>query len=171
MGGLAHYFEEEGVPTTQISLIREHTEQIRPPRALWVPFELGRPLGVPNEVGFQRRVLLSALRLLEAPQGPIIEDFGEDVPAATPHDASLFCPISISLRPGELSESERLRAAFSEEFAAMRSWYDLAVKKRGRTTVGNSGLDLEALVDFIFPFAVGTSPKKPERLTFRYRMS
>ena len=28
MGGLAHYFEDEGVPTTQISLIREHSAAI-----------------------------------------------------------------------------------------------------------------------------------------------
>jgi hypothetical protein len=161
VGGLAHYFEEEGVPTTQISLIREHTEQIKPPRALWVPFELGRPLGVPNDADFQRRVLLAALRLFEAPRGPIIEDFGEDAPAAPSQDAPLFCPISIAPPSGELTEAERLRAAFNEEFAAMRSWYDLAVKKRGRTTVGNSGLDLDTLVEFIFPFAEGSLPQNP----------
>ena len=48
MGGLAIYFEEEGLATTQISLIRIHTERTRPPRALWVPYELGRPIGVPK---------------------------------------------------------------------------------------------------------------------------
>ena len=46
---LAHFFEEEGLPTTQISLIRLHTEITKPPRALWVSFELGRPLGVPGD--------------------------------------------------------------------------------------------------------------------------
>ena len=61
MGGLAHYFESCGLATTQISLIRQHSEQIKPPRALWVPFELGRPLGVPGDPGFQARVLVSAL--------------------------------------------------------------------------------------------------------------
>ncbi|MCH7711818.1 MAG: hypothetical protein IH903_09315, partial [Proteobacteria bacterium] len=54
------------MPTTQISLIREHTEKIVPPRALWVPFELGRPFGAPDDSGFQKRVLLGALELLEA---------------------------------------------------------------------------------------------------------
>ena len=49
VGALGHYLERGGVPTTQISLIREHTERIRPPRALWVPFELGRPFGVPHD--------------------------------------------------------------------------------------------------------------------------
>jgi hypothetical protein len=55
VGGLAHFIEREGIPTTQISLIRIHTEQIKPPRALSVPFELGRPFGAPNEPAFQRR--------------------------------------------------------------------------------------------------------------------
>ena len=34
MGGLAHTLEDEGIATTQISLIRLHTEKIKPPRAL-----------------------------------------------------------------------------------------------------------------------------------------
>ena len=46
MGGLGHYFESEGIASTQISLVRVHTENIKPPRALWVPFEL---------VSFQKR--------------------------------------------------------------------------------------------------------------------
>ena len=54
---MAHYIEEEGLATTQISLVRLHTEKIKPPRALWVPYELGRPLGQPNDPEFQKRVL------------------------------------------------------------------------------------------------------------------
>ena len=81
MGGLGHFIEEEGIATTQISLIRVHTEKVAPPRALWVPFELGRPLGAPGDPEFQRRVLLSALNLLEAPAGPVIlEDFPDEGP-------------------------------------------------------------------------------------------
>jgi hypothetical protein len=57
--------------TTQISLIKEHTLQVKPPRALWVPFELGRPLGVPNDAAWQTRVLQSALELIEVPEGPV----------------------------------------------------------------------------------------------------
>src|SRR4029450_2003444 len=37
--------EPQGPPTAAISLVREHPEVPRPPRALWVTFELGRPLG------------------------------------------------------------------------------------------------------------------------------
>ncbi len=57
MGGLAHYLEDEGIRTTQIALIRKHTEEIKPPRALAVSFELGRPLGAPNDPQFQIKVL------------------------------------------------------------------------------------------------------------------
>ena len=61
VGGLAHYFEDEGLSTTQISLIRVHTERIQPPRALWVPFDLGRPIGAPDNPDFQTRVVRAAL--------------------------------------------------------------------------------------------------------------
>ena len=52
MGALGHYLEEESIATTQISLIREHTEAISPPRAMWVPFIMGRPFSVPNDPEF-----------------------------------------------------------------------------------------------------------------------
>ena len=43
VGATAHYLEEEGLATAGVSLVRENTERLRPPRFLWVPFELGRP--------------------------------------------------------------------------------------------------------------------------------
>jgi hypothetical protein len=49
---MSHTLEAAGMATTQISLVREHTAAIRAPRALWVPFILGRPLGVPNDPAF-----------------------------------------------------------------------------------------------------------------------
>ena len=64
MGALGRWLEEEGIATTQISLVREHTAAISPPRALWVSFIMGRPLGVPGDPAFQRCVLLAALRLI-----------------------------------------------------------------------------------------------------------
>ena len=66
MSALGHYLEEEGIATAAISLIRPQTERTKPPRALWVPFELGRPFGPPSDPAFQKRVVVSALRLLES---------------------------------------------------------------------------------------------------------
>ena len=86
MGALGHYLEREGIPTAQVSLIREQTAAIRPPRALWVPFMLGRPLGVPDDPAFQQRVVLAALKLFERDSGPVLEDFPEDAPAVAAAD-------------------------------------------------------------------------------------
>ena len=83
MGAASHFLEDEGIATTGISLVRVNTEQMQLPRFLWVPFELGRPFGAPNEPDFQRRVLRSALELLERSDGPVIlEDFPDDAPTA-----------------------------------------------------------------------------------------
>lgn len=139
MGALAHYLEERGIPTTQISLIAEHTETIRPPRALWVPFQLGRPLGAPDHPEFQRKVTLAALNLLEAEQGPILESFPEEAPDAAPEaeeqSAAWSCPVSFSPPSGEKSELEELAASLHREVAELRPWYDLGLEQRGRTAM------------------------------------
>jgi hypothetical protein len=152
--------EEAGVPTTGISLIRPHTETIKPPRALWVPFQLGHPLGAPDDPAFQRRVLLSVLGLLEAPNGPVLADFAEDEPE-NDEITVLACPINFRQSAAATGETNPLQAAFRREMTAMRPWYDMAVNKRKRTTVGVSGIDLEALVDFIYAFVKGEEPENP----------
>jgi len=161
VGALAHYVEEEGIPTTQISLVRLHTEKIKPPRALWVPFELGRPFGVPNDDAFQTRVLLAALNLLNAEGGPVMEDFQEEAPVSETGGTPLACPVSFKGKEEELSDSQKLAVALKSEIAGMRNWYDLAREKRGRTTVGASGLDMNQVGDFICEFLLGNTPENP----------
>ena len=63
-----------------ISLIREQTEAVRPPRALWVPFALGRPLGVAGDPGFQKEVLRASFAMLESAVEPTIEDYPIEAP-------------------------------------------------------------------------------------------
>ncbi len=162
MGGLAHYFEEQGVPTTQISLIREHTEFIQPPRALWVPFELGRPLGVPNDADFQKKVLIAALKLLEEPAGPVLKDFRDDAPASEVADVVWACPVNLARCAADPHGTEAMRAEFKAEMAGLRTWYDLAVKKWGRTTVGVSGVGLEQIADFVGAF-LDALPENPRQ--------
>ena len=141
MGALAHYLENEGIPTTQISLIYEHTEAIRPPRALWVPFELGRPLGVPGDAAFQRKVLTAALRLLEAETVPVLEIFPEEAPAiaeeAGETDETWACPVRFSPGQENETEPEKRMQAFREEVAELRNWYDIGREKRGRTALSH----------------------------------
>lgn len=57
--------ERAGIPTVTIALLREIAVAVRPPRALFVPFRHGFPLGRPGDAGLQRSVLTAALRLLE----------------------------------------------------------------------------------------------------------
>ena len=161
MGVLGHFIEEEGVPTAGISLIRLHTEIIQPPRALWVPFDLGRPLGPPSDAAFQRRVLLALLSMFEAAGGPILEDFPEDEPETSGEITALSCPVDFTGDTVESEEIGPLQSAFRREMMALRPWYDMGVSRRRRTTVGVSGVELEALGDFIYSFVKGEGPDNP----------
>ena len=114
--------------------MREHTEIVRPPRALWVTFELGRPLGVPDDAPFQRRVVKAALDLLERSDGPLIADYPEDAPAVEDF-SGWACPINLAP-----SQTDSLVA----EIDRLATWYDQSVGRLGRTTVGVSGLDMPA---------------------------
>lgn len=134
---------------------------MKPPRALWVPFELGRPIGVPNDPTFQRRVLTAALKLFETESGPVLEDFPEDAPISEGEITTLSCPVDFVQEDVELTETEKLCSTFKKEMLSMRPWYDLAVQKRGRTTVGVSKVEPDDLDDFICSFLKGETPENP----------
>ena len=152
MGGLAHYLEDEGLATTQISLIREHTKTINPPRALWVPFELGRPLGAPNDAEFQNRVLRAALDLLTEQAGPVLRDFPDDAPTSNDSPQVVACPVNFNPQPQVVNDLDRLVNGFDNEFNQMRTWYDLARENSGRTTAGTAALEPEAAANFLTSF-------------------
>jgi hypothetical protein len=116
---------------------------------------------VPNDPAFQKRVLLAALKLLEERNSPVLEDYPEDAPIMEGESTVLACPVSFSKEEVNLSETEQLCAAFKREFVSMHPWYDMAVKKRGRTTVGVSGVAVEKISDFICSFLQGSVPENP----------
>jgi hypothetical protein len=141
VGGLSHYLERAGFATAGISLIRLHSEKIRPPRALWVPFELGRPLGVPNDAAFQSRVLQKLIDLFDIPEGPVLVDYTEDAPVSGANQMEgLVCPVNFD---ASNTEDETLEMAVIREIGELLPWYDLACKRRQRTTVGVTGLEIE----------------------------
>ena len=73
---IAAEIEKRGIPTTCVILLREVAEKVRPPRALYVPFRLGYPLGQPHDAEGQRAVARAALGLLEREgPGPVIVDY------------------------------------------------------------------------------------------------
>lgn len=159
MSALAHYLEEEGIPTVAISLIRPQTENTKPPRALWVPFELGRPFGPPNDPAFQKRVILAALRLLEREGGPvIIEDFPDDDPRAQPDPA--WHPPHLPAAPADGS-AETLAARLEAEIPLLRSAHERWVAQHGRTTVGVSGLSMADCGRYIADWLRGKAPPSP----------
>jgi hypothetical protein len=137
---LAYYLEEEGVPAVAISLIRLHSEKIGPPRALWVPFELGRPLGAPKDEQFQIRVITRALRLLECAPGPaVLEDFPDDDPTAV--DLPDWRPaFDFTAGSIDIGKREVLEHALRQELLAIAPFHERFVAASRRTTIGLSGL-------------------------------
>lgn len=160
MSAIGHYLEAAGIPTVSISLIRLHSEKMAPPRALWVPYELGRPLGVPNDAEFQKRVLRAALALLERTDGPLIVDHGEEAsPGAggSAEDEGWVCPVSFPAPEAE----ETPAAVLLREVASLKPWQALAEERRGRTTANQSGLSIEAVAGYVSAFAAGEQPGTP----------
>ena len=167
MSGLAHYFEAAGLPTTLISLVREHTVAMHPPRALWVPFELGRPFGAPNQPQFQLDVLRSALALLERTDGgPVLEDYPHDAPEVSDQEASGWaCPIPLAPPEPAGNETERLIQRLSSELGQLRPWFEEGRRERGRTTFGTSGFapeQVDQLAELFARLAMGEDPQPPE---------
>lgn len=74
MSVIQRQIEAQGVTTVSISLFRPFAEKVKPPRALWVPFPFGRPLGAPNNKSIQRKVLFAMFDLLWRKDGPVLED-------------------------------------------------------------------------------------------------
>ena len=157
MSALGHYLEEEGLATVAISLIRQQTENTRPPRALWVPFELGRPFGPPSDPVFQRRVLLAALRLLERRDGPVLlEDFPDDDPRWQPDPNWRPPPIPSGIGEGG---AELLASGLEAEVLALRGARQHWVQHYHRTTVGVSGLEIADAANYVAEWLRGNSPE------------
>ena len=108
-----------------------------PPRALWVPFEMGRPFATPNDVGLQQRVLIAALSLLDEPNSePLLKDYAEE---ASNLDGDLNWEF-----PGKLGTE----SVIAEASSVLPIWHR-AQTSSNRTTAGISGLSPEAAVEYI----------------------
>ena len=117
-------------------------------------------MGAPDAPDFQKRVLVQLLSLFDRPSGPVLEDFPDDEPESD-EEAVLSCPVNYSEYYKETGETDSLLKALNMEISGMRSWYDMAVNKRQRTTVGVSGVDIDKLGDFIYSFVKGEEPENP----------
>lgn len=142
--------EARGIPTVVVGLIRLHMEKVKVPRGLWVPFELGRPLGEPEDAAFQTRVLRAALGLFEAAAAPsTIVDFPEEAPGRLPLPG--WRP-AVTLAQGlDLAAEIRALAPAQAAHAA----------RRGRSTVGLTGLAPAEWAGLLTACLTGTPAASP----------
>ena len=127
---LARVFEEYGIATVTIAMVREHAEKVKPPRALFVPFFFGFALGRPNDSACQHEVLSMAFDMLKSPEGPVLVDFPDDsAPTAMPQASQV------------ISDTAPPARSAADEITAMRAFYERWLENNGgRTAVGLCGI-------------------------------
>ncbi len=161
---LARVFEEAGLSTVALALVRDHAERAKPPRALFVPFPLGYALGRPNDPAFQHRVLAAALALLDAPRGPVLADFPElaDAPAEVLQASGAQAAASSTGGSDALAATDP-----ADELTHLRGYYERWLAEHGgRTTVGLCGVPqrrFRGLVRFLQAYADGRDVSYDER--------
>ena len=64
MGLIQREIEKAGIPTVGVTIIREYTEKVQPPRSVFIKWPFGHPLGEPGNARQQRTVVLEALKAL-----------------------------------------------------------------------------------------------------------
>jgi hypothetical protein len=152
---LARVFEEAGLITLTLAMVREHAEKVKAPRALFVPFPFGYALGKPNDPQLQHRVLGAAIDLLPREQGPVLEDFPEeDVPA----------PL---LQASGVQEIATAAQDPADEVTALRAFYERWVEDHnGRTAVGLCGIPQRrwrGVIRFLEAYSRGEDADMKER--------
>lgn len=76
MGLIARAIEASGIATTAISLTKDLTAATGVPRAVFVRWPFGHPLGEPGNSAQHRRMIFEALHILEADRPGIIAEPG-----------------------------------------------------------------------------------------------
>ena len=156
---LARALETHGVATTSISMVREHTVKLKPPRALFVPFPFGHALGRAGDAELQHRVLRAALELLAAPAGPVLRDFPDD---AEPGDQPA-APVQASA----VAPAADAPADTALETMQMRRYHEQWLERNGgRTALGLTGIPptrFRGVVRFLEDFAADKDVDMPER--------
>jgi hypothetical protein len=156
---LARALEAAGVSTISISAVREHTEKVKPPRALWVPFPFGYALGRPNDPELQHRVLRAALDLLSEPAGPVLREFPDEAePGVEPPAPAQASAIAASAAaPDDPAMETTQMRRYHEQWLA---------RSGGRTAFGLTGIPatrFRGVVRFLQSFAAGEDADMAER--------
>jgi len=70
VGLIQRCIESAGIPTVGISIVRQYTEKVKPPRTIFLKWPFGHPLGEPGHIEQQRAVLRKALDALVGIKSP-----------------------------------------------------------------------------------------------------
>jgi hypothetical protein len=159
---LAHYLESEGFSTVLVGFVREHIEAIKPARALWLNFPMGRPMGKPNDPQYQKKVIRAAFKLFDATSGPVLEDFPDVIPVNYGRMGYALPPEYV-ISTEEIGDVDSLLAEVQAEIEGLGPAYKAALAARGRTTVGASEIAVADLAPFIAEFVKGENPKSPRK--------
>ena len=143
--------------TVAISLVREHTVKVNPPRAVFVPFPLGLPLGHPGNVAEQQAVLDLAFSTLAAANGPVLVDFPDNGAAegGSPVQASEVTP-----------DAAATLLDLATEVTLMRRYWEQRFEATGRTAVGLTKVPPErfrGIVRFLQAFLTDENADAAER--------
>ncbi|MBI5504297.1 MAG: hypothetical protein HY899_05825 [Deltaproteobacteria bacterium] len=85
VGLVARAAEEAGIPTLVMSVGRDITQAVRPPRAVFVDYPMGNETGRPGLVGEQRAIVRGAFAALARMTEPgAIVDLGMTLVAQAP---------------------------------------------------------------------------------------
>ena len=136
--------------------VKEHAERTKPPRMLWVPYAFGNALGRPGDPLIQHQVMKAAFDLLDAKQGPVLEEF-EDEAAPEP-----------LLQASQAERSDGAKGLNpADELTALRPYYERWVEKNGgRTAVGISGVPqrrFRGIVRFLEAYVSGEDTDYADR--------
>ena len=81
MGLVCRVVEEAGISTICLSTGRDLTEQVKPPRSLFMNFPMGNNFGAPADVEMQTRILRRSLQMVEEVEtGGVLVDWEETWP-------------------------------------------------------------------------------------------
>jgi D-proline reductase (dithiol) PrdB len=148
---LARVLEAEGLPTVAISMVRQYTEQVRPPRSVYVPFPFGAPCGPPGDRERQLGVLRAALSLFGEPgPGPLLLDHGAGDTGLSPS------PVQAST----VGRAGATGPDVATEASTMRHYYEQWLQREGRTAVGLTGVPVarfRGVVRFLESFVADES--------------
>ncbi|MCZ6503945.1 MAG: hypothetical protein O6945_15715 [Gammaproteobacteria bacterium] len=118
-----------------------------------MPFEFGRPLGVPDNADFQHRVLTAALNLLERKDGPVFDVFNEEAPGRDDETMECWsCPVTFAKKASD----ETLEQLVLNEIRLLQPWFDKGKNERGYTSFGVSEMSLDEIVSFLVSFLEDT---------------